>query len=268
VPDARVIAVPSPRSPIEVVVEGESVDVLLLPSAMRSAADFAGLAGALRDVGLGSAAVNPPGVGASGPVGGSVTMREVAHDLANLIDRLATGPVHLVGHALGNTFARATAAYHPDRVRSVALLACGGHTLGKGARPAARVPDAGTMAHFARCHDPAAPMADRLESLQAVFFAAGNDPRAWLDGWWPASAPLSGALSRGDPDEWATAGSAPVLILQPLDDVMAPPAIGRELAASIGSRAHYVDVAHCGHAILPEQPDVVAAHLIEFLRQV
>jgi pimeloyl-ACP methyl ester carboxylesterase len=247
-----------------VILEGDSVDVLLLPSAMRAASDFSDLASRLRRAGYGSAAVNPPGVGASGPPGDAPTLRDVADDLAHLVDVLAGGPVHIVGHALGNAFARAVAAYHPDRVDSVALLACGGHNLaGNGPTP-----DAATMAHFRRCHDPLASEDDRLASLATVFFAAGNDPHPWLDGWWPGSGVLTAALYRSDPAEWSGAGSAPVLIVQPMEDVMAPPAVGRELARSIGGRARYVEVPNCGHAVLPEQPDLVAGHVIRFLHQI
>jgi pimeloyl-ACP methyl ester carboxylesterase len=58
----------------------------------------------------------------------------------------------------------------------------------------------------------------------------------------------------------------PILIIQPLQDAMAAPEVGREAAAALGPRATYREVPNCGHAILPEQPDVIARHVIDFLR--
>ena len=48
---------------------------------------------------------------------------------------------------------------------------------------------------------------------------------------------------------------------------MAPAEVGRQVAAALGGRVTYVEVARCGHAILPEQPEVIAEHLIAFLRE-
>ena len=188
-------------------------------------------------------------------------MADIAGDVAAVIDTLAEGRAHVVGHALGNTFARATATYHPDAVRSLALLACGGHDLASAGAPPPEV-----MVHFARCHQMDLPEADRLESLGVAFFAPGNDASSWLDGWWPQSQGLSGALQRGDWQEWWLGGSAPMLILQPMDDVMAPPSTGRRVAGAAGARARYVELADCGHAILPEQPEAVAVAVVDFLR--
>ena len=47
---------------------------------------------------------------------------------------------------------------------------------------------------------------------------------------------------------------------------MAPTAVGREALAVIGERATYVEIPGCGHAILPEQPEAIAANVIAFLR--
>jgi pimeloyl-ACP methyl ester carboxylesterase len=47
---------------------------------------------------------------------------------------------------------------------------------------------------------------------------------------------------------------------------MIPPEVGRSAAAAFAGRATYREVPDCGHAILPEQPEVIADHIIEFLR--
>jgi pimeloyl-ACP methyl ester carboxylesterase len=243
-------------------VEGDAPTVVLLPSADRGADDFAQLAGDLAVAGYGSVALNPRGIGGSeGPTEG-LTLADLAGDVAGAIDALVGRPAHVVGHALGNTIARAAAAYRPDAVRSLALLACGGHDMGRTAPPPA------VMEAFGRIEDATLPEADRLAALRVVFFAEGNDPTPWLGGWWHTGRAISGALATSNWEEWYLGGEAPVLIVQPTEDAMAPPPVGRALAAAMGERARYVEVAHCGHAILPEQPEIVAATLVGYLRAV
>ena len=244
---------------LEVHVEGSGEDVVLVPSALRGAADFALLQSALADAGYRSLAVHPRGAGSSRGPTGSPTLRDLADDVAAVVGELGTGPAHLVGHALGNIVVRATASYRPDVAATVTAMPCAGHDLG--AHP---VPPE-VLAAFTRCHDPTLPEHERLAALEVAFFAAGNDARSWLDGWWPTVS-VSEAVMASDPEEWWRAGSVPILVVQPLEDAMASPAVGREAAAALGGRATYVELPRCGHAILPEQPEAVAAHIIRFLR--
>jgi len=243
---------------LEVLTEGAGDDVVLLPSSHRGAADFVMLSAALAGAGYRAIAVNPRGVGAStGPL--DLSMSDIADDVAMVIEQQGHGPAHVVGHALGNTFARATASYRPEVVRSLCLLACGGHNLAQAAPPPL------VMEHFARCSDTSLPDAERLESLGIVFFAPGNDASSWLDGWWHGGDAVSAALRSSDPEEWWRGGAGPMLIVQPLHDVMAPPSTGRELKASLGDRVRYVELADCGHAMLPEQPDLIAQQVLTWL---
>jgi pimeloyl-ACP methyl ester carboxylesterase len=245
---------------IEVLVEGNGPDVVLVPSAMRGASDFAMLQAALANAGYRTLAVNPRGAGASTGPFEDITLRDVADDIALVVEDLCDGPVHLVGHALGNTVVRATATYRPEVARSVVVMPCGGHDLGR--HP---VPPEVTGA-VGRCHDETLSVEERLEALRIAFFAAGHDASVWLDGWWPGSAGIGAALARTDPQEWWRGGVTPILIIQPMNDAMAIPAVGREAAAAMGERAEYVEVEECGHAILPEQPEIIAQHVIGFLR--
>ncbi|MDA8048140.1 MAG: alpha/beta hydrolase [Actinomycetota bacterium] len=242
----------------EVLEEGDGDPVVLLPSAQRGAADFTLLQTALSAAGYRSIAVNLRGAGRSTPPPAAMTLRDHADDVAFVIRQVASGPAHVVGHALGNVVARATASYRPEVVASVVVMPCGGHSL-------ATYPVADeVLSAFSRCHDRSLSREERLEALQTAFFAPGNDPSPWLNGWWPSAG--SGAIGTADPDEWWHAGDTPLLIVQPLDDAMAPIGVGRDAAAALGRRATYVEIPHCGHAILPEQPDLVAQHVIDFLR--
>lgn len=69
-------------------------------------------------------AANRPGYGASTPAPPSY--QRPADDLVALADSLAIERFALLGMSVGGTFALATAARHPDRVRAVATVGCPG----------------------------------------------------------------------------------------------------------------------------------------------
>ncbi len=245
---------------LEVLEQGSGPDVVLLASALRPATDFALLQAALTKAGFRSLAVNMRGIGKSRGPEGEFTLEDIADDVAGVINQACGGRAHVVGHALGNIMARATAAYHPDLVSTVAVMPPGGHALGK--YPVA----AHVLEAFARCHDESLPDAVRLEALQIAFFAPGNDASSWLTDWWPSGAAISAAFQRVDPETWWRAGGRPILVIQPMKDAMAPPEVGREMAQALGSQVTYVEAPNCGHAILPEQPDLIADLIIGYLR--
>jgi pimeloyl-ACP methyl ester carboxylesterase len=243
----------------EVLVEGSGPDVVLVPSAMRGAKDFAMLQAALTKAGYRSLAMHPRCAGRSkGPLVG-LTLRDIADDIAFVANELAGGKAHLVGHALGNIGVRAAASFRPEVAHTVSVMPCGGHNLG--ANPVSEA----VIAAMPRCHDESLPREERLAALHAAFFAPGNDPSVWLTDWWPRSAGIAHAIGTVDPELWWRGGDRPILVIQPLNDAMASNEAGRATAAALGSRCTYVEVDNCGHAILPEQPEAIARHVIAFL---
>lgn len=48
-------------------------------------------------------------------------------------------------------------------------------------------------------------------------------------------------------EEWWTAGTAPLLVIQGLDDEAAPPGNGQALRDQLGERVRLVDVPRAGH---------------------
>jgi pimeloyl-ACP methyl ester carboxylesterase len=259
-PAVRMVEFLDHQTHLEVLVEGDHPQVVMVPSANRDASEFELLARDLHAAGFDSASLNLRTIGGStGPTEG-LTLRDLADDVSEVIQHLVGRPAHVVGHAFGNTVARATAAYRPECVASVTLLACGGHEI------ATDPPRDEWLKHFHRCQRMDLPEEERIESLQIAFFAPGNDPRPWLTGWWPDRLDPASILRRTDPSEWWHGGTAPILIMQPLEDVLCPPRTGRALAAAVGGRARYVELAHCGHAILPERPAAVSEQIISFLQ--
>jgi len=71
-------------------------------------------------------AANRPGYGASTPAPPSYL--RPADDLVELADALGVESFGLLGMSVGGTFALATAARHPDRVRRVATVGCPGQS--------------------------------------------------------------------------------------------------------------------------------------------
>jgi len=92
--------------------------------------------------------------------------------VATVIETVASGSVHVGGHAFGNRVVRCLAADRPDLVRAVTLFAAGGLV------PPAPEVRAAMGRCFAELTDPAVRMTD----LQLAFFANGNDASVWLDG--------------------------------------------------------------------------------------
>src|SRR5262249_23474497 len=67
------------------------------------------------------------------------------------------------------------------------------------------------------------------------------------------------------PEYWWSAGTAPLLVIQGLDDIVAPPANGHALRDQLGERSQVVDMPGAGHVVIVEQPDLVTAAVIDFI---
>lgn len=226
--------------------------VALHPSLSRPARDFGPIVPALRDAGHEVVLVDP--------VHGA-TMSDLARGALDARGATLAGRVHLVGHAFGNRVMRCVAADHPDRVASVTLFGAGGRVPG----------DAEATAALGRVLWQRGEDDDVRDALRVCMFAPGNEPPDdWVHGWDPDLARAQHAAASATPVEhWWTAGrTVPVLVVQGLDDRLAPPANGRALVAELGARARLVELEHMGHAMLPEQPAALARELLAFLTEV
>ena len=228
--------------------------VVLVPSLGRGASDFDDLVGRLESAGHRAVALDPP---VSMPA--DATLHDYADRVVLDLDRLGFDRVHLIGHAFGQRVARCVVADHPHRVRSLTMLAAGGLMP---------VPT-GIATSLAACFDLSLPETERLEHVRAAFFAPGNDPTVWCAGWLPeVAAQQSAAVLRTDPADWSAAAAPRVLVVQGLDDACAVPENGRRYVAAHPDIAELVEIARAGHALLPEQPDEVAAAVVAFLAAV
>jgi len=231
---------------------------VLLPGIGRPPADLHALAVLLDQAGYRVVLPEPRGMGASsGPLHG-ITLHDLADDVAAALTAVGGGPAVVVGHAFGNRVARTLAADHPELVRAVALLSCSG-----------KVPHDAALAeanHLALSTE--VPAATRHAAAVKAWFTPGADPTPWLSGWnLEVREAFAAAAHATPPEQWWSAGSAPVLIVQGLEDFSAPAANGRLLKEELGPRATLVELPGVGHSLPVEAPDTVAATLLRYLRE-
>ena len=243
---------------IHVLIEGQGRPIVFLPALGRGLADFSDLSARLAAAGFQVVRPQPRGIGAStGPTSG-LTLHDLGNDIAAVIRALDSGPVTLVGHAFGSRLARVVATDHPQLVSALVLLAA-----------EERQPAPPEVLHARlMSYDPSLPQRARQRAIQQAFFAAGNDPVGWQDGWHRKATRTQMAASLATrAHAWAAAGSAPILLLQGTEDKIAPPENARRFKRQYGGRISLVEIANAGHAMLPEQPQAIAEAIVRFLRR-
>jgi pimeloyl-ACP methyl ester carboxylesterase len=243
---------------LECTLRGSGAPVVLLANAGCSTGYFDHLASVLVTGGFQTISINMRGVGGSRGSLGGATLHDLAGDVAGVIKAIGCGPVHLVGHAFGNRIARCLAVDQPPLVRSVTLLAAGGLIA----------PPTGPIGtHFRNATQAKMNGSDCVTVLEARWLSPASDPKilAHVE-CWPAVSIAHLATSRNVPLEyWWSAGTAPLLVIQGLDDAAAPPGNGHALREQLGERVHVVDIPHAGHFVIVEQPEPVAAAVNDFI---
>jgi pimeloyl-ACP methyl ester carboxylesterase len=251
---------------VEIIVysQGQGPVIVLLPSLGRGATDMEELALPLCDAGYRVLRPEPRGHGGStGPLEGK-TLHDWAGDIAAVIRNETPAPVWVVGHAHGNWIARTLASDHPALVRGLILLAGSAGKVPKGTQALPIPPEVRSM--IEKCAEPGLPDAERLQALQRVFFAPGNDARPWLTGWDRHLMAMQTAAQKRTPvDDFFAGGSAPILNVQAAHDAVAPPAYANVLREYLGERVTNATIANAGHALLPEQLDAVVQTILSYI---
>jgi len=159
--------------------------------------------------------------------------------------------------AFGNRVARCLAVDRPSLVRSVTLLAAGGligpaTPLGTSFRNTTEVKMNGS---------------DCVTVLGARWLSPASDPKILAQvECWPAVHLAHLATSRGMAlEDWWGAGTAPLLVIQGLDDEAAPPGNGHALREQFGERVRVIDLPRAGHFLVLEQPEAVTRAIAEFV---
>jgi pimeloyl-ACP methyl ester carboxylesterase len=242
---------------IEVIAEGSGPPIVLLPSLGRDSEEFDPVAERLAAAGFRVLRPQPRGYGrSSGPMQ-NITLHDLAHDVAAVIQKENAGPAILAGHAFGHFVAKMTAVDFPELVRAVILIGA-----------AQKTPNPEVQKSVAIASDPSQPEAERLKHLKLVFFAPGNDPRMWLTGF-HANVRAAEIVARDatPQKEYWSAGTAPILDIQGSNDPYRPPSSSDELVREFGAkRVKVVVIPHTAHAVIVEQPRAVGDAIVKYAR--
>jgi pimeloyl-ACP methyl ester carboxylesterase len=244
---------------VEVLLRGKGPLVVLLPSLGRGASDFDDLAARIAAAGFRTAAINPRGIGESKGQAAR-TLADYARDVFEVIKAVAgeapIQPAVLIGHAFGNRLARAVASQYPQAVSNLILLAAGGQVA---------IPPAVAKALYDVFDTSLSPEA-HIDAVKTAFFAPGNDPQVWRNGWHGAVAmQQQNALRGSPPDLWSDGGRATIYIIQAAQDAVAPPTNAEALRSAHPDRVDIAILQNAGHAMLPEQPGELAKLILERL---
>jgi pimeloyl-ACP methyl ester carboxylesterase len=247
---------------IEVISEGSGPVIVLLPSLGRDSEEFDPVAERLAAAGFRVLRPQPRGYERSvGPMQ-HVTLHDFARDVAAVIQHDNAQhnidvPAILAGHAFGHFVAKMTAVDFPKLVRAVILIGA-----------AQKQPDPEVQKSVAIASDPSQPEAERLKHLKLVFFAAGNDPKPWLTGFHRDVRAVEMIARDATPQkEYWSAGTAPILDIQGASDPYRPKSSSNELVAEFGARrVSVVVIPHSAHAVIVEQPRLVADAIVKYAR--
>lgn len=252
---------------IEVTSQGQGPVIVLLPSLGRSGRDYDVVAGHLAADGFRVLRPEPRAIGQSrGPMQ-NLSIHDFAADVAAVVEAEGKGPVVVVGHAWGNFAARQLAADRPDLVKGVVIAAGSSGKVPPGSKELPIGPE--MRKAIDGSSDLSLPEAQRLEYLRIAFFAPGNDPKVWLDGWHHETHEAQSHARNTTPvDDYFAAGAAPILDLQAEADTVAPRRFSQVLKSMLGDRVSIVVIPNAGHALIPEQPQAVANAISVFARRV
>lgn len=242
--------------------DGEGPAVFVLPSLGRGPSDYDVVTRGLVNAGYRVIRPEPRGIGEStGPLE-DITLRDLAGDVAAVADAEGLKSIVVAGHAFGNFVARMLAGMRPDIVRGVAMLAGSAGWIPGGESPY----DEGVQTALRKSSDTALPVEERLAHLRTAFFARDSDPSVWLEGWNTKTKALqSRALHATPVKEWFGAGNAPILDLQADEDTVAQRKFAHVLKGELGDRVTVRVIERAGHALVPERPEAVVEHLLEWI---
>ena len=193
------------------------------------------------------------GLGRSRPAGQRLSVERMASDALAILDHARVESAHVVGHSLGGQVALRLALAHPERVRSLALLctfadgaaaARGGRMLWLGLRSRLGTARARRRAFLRILLPPGEPTGAELDALaERLAPLFGHDlsvqPSIAME---QIRAFRRCNLSARLPE----LSAIPALVVSAAHDLIAPPALGREIAAGIPG-ARYAELSDAAH---------------------
>ncbi len=207
----------------------------------------------------------------SGDPGGEFSMKDLAADLAGLLDTLGLERAHVLGLSLGGMVAQEFALTYPERMAGLVL--CATHPGGEQVVPAApeiidifaRLIATGSeeaMAEAATALFAPATLANRPDVLEPYYEVGARFEV-------PAEVMIRqfSAVQGFSSWEWLPSLSAPTLVLTGDQDALIPPVNSENLASRIPD-AELVVIEGGGHQVLIEQPQACNQAILDFLAKV
>lgn len=249
---------------IQALDQGGGNVIVILPSKGRGAHDYDQVASYLADDGYRIIRPEPRGVNGSKAPMENPTLHDFAADVALIMDKVNTGPAIVVGHAWGSQPARVLAVDRPDLVKGIVLAAA---SIGKLPPGSSEKPYGRMVEAIKGAGNYSLPEAQRISYLQEAFFAPGNDPRAWLAGWYDKTHQAQDHARDTTPVDsyWSGGNIVPILDLQAEHDAVVLPNI---LKPMLGDRVEHKVIAGAGHAMAPERPKEMADAISAFAKRV
>jgi pimeloyl-ACP methyl ester carboxylesterase len=152
------------------------------------------------------------------------------------------------------------AQQRPDLIRGVVLMAAGGKFP-----PAAEVAENVQTALKKNVPDD-----QRAAAAKAAFFGPQSNPTTEdliLDGFSADTSRMMQAAASAPLESWWSGGRGPMLVIQGLADVVAPPENGRSLKADYPERVTLVEFVGLGHFMVRERPDLIADAITAFMQK-
>jgi pimeloyl-ACP methyl ester carboxylesterase len=258
--DWRPVHTANGQTKLRVFTAGDGPALVMLPGRGLGPASLEPLAGRLVAAGFRVILPEPRGYGESvGPLA-AVTLEDLAADIARSIEAVGGAPVVVAGHAYGNRVGRMLAEQRPDLVRGVVLMAAGG-----------KFPMTAKMAENLQTWlNKNLPDDRRAAAGKALLFGPQSDPTAedlMLDGISADTSKMQGPAATAPLESWWPGGKSPMLVIQGLADVAAPPENGRSLKTDYPERVTLVEFAGLGHFMVQERADLVAEAIIAFMQK-
>jgi|SRR5579883_324005 len=209
------------------------------------------------------------GIGRSQPVGGAITVVQMADDARAVLDAQQVATAHVVGHSLGGLVALQLALSNRNRVRSLALLCSftGRRTaapltprmvwLGLRARVGTR---SMRRRGFLRLVLPPGSTANTDELAELFGHDLADQPPV-------AAAQLRALRSVDLSDRLGELAGLPVLVVAAAHDPIAPPRAGLALRDGLAG-ARYVEVAEASHGLPITHASLVNSLLREHFAEV
>lgn len=234
-------------------IQGSGPLVVIIGSLGRGTAELDPLAKRLVTHGYRVALPEARGIDmSSGPMQ-DITLHDLAGDYAALINAEG-GSAIVAGHAYGQWVARMVAADHPKQIRGTVLIAAGSRNWPRF-----------LLDEIATINSTETNREQKLASLRVGFFAAGNDPTPWLEGWHPEVTKSQLAAEKATRQEsWWAGGSAPILDLQAAADPFRPAGTSLEMRNEFGPRVTIKIIPNASHALPAERPLETADAIAEW----